>query len=115
MRLIWCRDRNDWVPRDEYYTAPPERLQLMPDSVDYRSPIDGRPITSRREAREDLARSGCRVLEKGEWSRDLVNPKYAADPRFNADKSRDFYAERAERGAALNRERALAQATMRKV
>lgn len=39
--------------------APVTMPQVMRDIPEYRSPIDGRPITSRSARREDLIRNGC--------------------------------------------------------
>lgn len=35
----------------------------IPQDIRYDSPIDGRPITSEKKRREDLARSGCRPYD----------------------------------------------------
>lgn len=67
------------VPKD---TATPYRgesgPQIMKDIPDYRSPIDGRLITSRSHRREDLKRNNCVEVDppKG-GSRGYRNPTFA--------------------------------------
>jgi hypothetical protein len=62
----------------------PERNEIvMPmvrsDIEPYKSPIDGKMITSRSARREDLARSGCVPYEPiGNVPKGISNPKYAA-------------------------------------
>jgi hypothetical protein len=61
----------------------PERNEIvMPmvrsDIEPYKSPIDGKMITSRSARREDLARSGCVPYEPmGNKPKGVNNPEYA--------------------------------------
>lgn len=63
-RFVWNgtefvdRDGNPMVDRSAPYV--PCVPQIMRDIPEYRSPINGKPITSRSERRDDLARNGCR-------------------------------------------------------
>lgn len=62
---------------------------IQSDIPEYRSPIDGRPITSRSERREDLKRNGCieidppkkkdRVFRSKKWA---AGNKADWDPNF---------------------------------
>lgn len=61
----------------------PERGEIcaplvMPDTPEYASPIDGRPITSRSARREDLKRNNC--VEWGDMPR--VNGGVAKSKEF---------------------------------
>jgi hypothetical protein len=49
-------NENGMVPIEK---APPKGVEIIRDIEPYLSPIDGRPIMSRRERKEDLKRSGC--------------------------------------------------------
>jgi hypothetical protein len=52
---------------------------IRSDIEPYKSPIDGKMITSRSERREDLARNNCVPYEPmGNAPRGLTNPKFAA-------------------------------------
>jgi hypothetical protein len=52
--------------------------QILRDIPEYRSPIDGRPITSRSERREDLKRNGCVEWEPGMGKKaELKNERFA--------------------------------------
>jgi len=60
----------------------PERKQLacpqiMRDIPEYRSPIDGKPITSRSWRREDLTRNGCVEVEPRRKPRGFKNARFA--------------------------------------
>ena len=46
-----------FVPKGQ--AEPTPRLQIVPDIPDYTSPIDGRPVSGRKQRREDLKRNGC--------------------------------------------------------
>lgn len=50
------------MPRREGVIAAPRIIRDIPE---YRSPIDGKMITSRSHRREDLARNGCVEWEPG--------------------------------------------------
>ena len=52
---------------------------VISDIPEYRSPIDGRPITSRSQRREDLKRNGCVEYEPS------MKPKH---PKFEAFEER---------------------------
>lgn len=64
-RYVW--DSKSYIFRDRKTGAPMEvkdpnaicAPMVMSDIPEYRSPIDGKMITSRSERREDLARNGC--------------------------------------------------------
>jgi len=43
--------------------APP--MMIIPQDFYYESPIDGRPITNRKQRLEDMARSGCVEYDPG--------------------------------------------------
>lgn len=61
----------------------PERKELqLPraywrDIPEYRSPIDGRLISSRSERREDLKRNGCVEIDPPKKPRGYKNPRFA--------------------------------------
>lgn len=63
------------IPQRTGVVMPMVRSDIEP----YKSPIDGRPITTRTERREDLARNGCVPYEPmGNVPKGLTNPKFAA-------------------------------------
>lgn len=92
----WFRDGR-MVDRDGFSMLSPNELahdvsqvrspMVMRDTPEYRSPIDGRWITSRSWRREDLARNGCIEVDPPKRPRGLKNERFAA-----------------KRGAALNPE-----------
>jgi hypothetical protein len=51
--------------------------QVMRDTEPYRSPIDGRWITSRSWRREDMARNGCVEADPPKRKRGLKNERFA--------------------------------------
>ena len=51
-------------------------LYVVSDIADYRSPIDGRPVSSRSTRRDDLKRHGC-VEAEPRKPRGYKNPKFA--------------------------------------
>ena len=53
------------------------RPMLIRDLDEYRSPIDGRVITSRSHQREDLKRNGCVLAEPRRKPRGYRNPSFA--------------------------------------
>lgn len=65
----------------------------------FESPATGKIISDRAQHREDLKVSGCTVLEpgihKGDYSRP-VNPKYADNPQYDQDYSKEWYQKREE-------------------
>ena len=63
------------LPYEGQVTTP----MIVSDIPEYRSPIDGRPITSRSQRREDLKRNGCVEYEPS------MKPKH---PKFEAFEER---------------------------
>lgn len=55
--------------------------RIAPDYAGYESPVTGRWIEGKRAHREELARTGCRVYEKGE-TREFMKRK--------ADRQREY-------------------------
>jgi hypothetical protein len=51
-------------PWPEHFEPP--RIYLALDYKAYRCPVTGRPVEGRRAHQENLKRTGCRVLERGE-------------------------------------------------
>lgn len=97
MRRIWHWDRETGAlvegpaPRHSSNIAPFVWGSFTP----FESPATGKWITSRVEHREDLARSGCRVVEAGEREPfKPVNPKYADRPGYDPDYSKEWYSKR---------------------
>lgn len=74
------RDKRTGAPMDVPARDGIALPQLMRDIPEYRSPIDGKPITSRSHRREDLKANGCVEYEpslsptKGKFR----NPHFAA-------------------------------------
>lgn len=54
-------------------TAP----RITSDYGAYSSPVGSGVVEGRAAHREDLKRSGCRVMEKGEWNPVYRNPSFA--------------------------------------
>lgn len=52
-------DKKTGQPMEVVDTGEIRMPMVMRDTPEYRSPIDGRLITSRSERREDLRRNGC--------------------------------------------------------
>jgi len=81
----YVRKDGQWVDREtgEPMAVPTHSGVVMPmvvsDIPEYRSPIDGRPITSRSHRREDLLRSGSVEYEPS------LKPKH---PKFEAFEER---------------------------
>ena len=50
---------------------------VMRDTPEYRSPIDGRLITSRSQRREDLIRNGCVEVDPPKKPRGFKNARFA--------------------------------------
>jgi hypothetical protein len=72
------RDRRSgepmWLPECDVIAAP----RVQRDIAEYRSPIDGRPITSRSERCEDLKRNDCVEVEpRPAHKRGYRNPRFA--------------------------------------
>ena len=82
-RYVW--DRKTYTFRDRKTGAPMEvrhpnavcAPMVMRDTPEYRSPIDGRLITSRSERREDLKRNGCVEVDPPKRPRGFKNAAYA--------------------------------------
>lgn len=53
------------------------RPMIIRDVPEYRSPIDGRPITSRSHQREELKRNNCILAEPMRKPREYRNPQFA--------------------------------------
>jgi hypothetical protein len=78
------------IRNGKFYLAdeapPPEEAARGPavqrDHKPYRSPATGKVIEGRAAARDDLARSGCRIIEKGEHSLQYKNPTFAEKRRL---------------------------------
>jgi hypothetical protein len=71
------------LPDGDAISAP----RVQRDIAEYRSPIDGRPITSRSERREDLRRNGCVEVDPPRRPRGYRNARFAAPRglRLNED------------------------------
>lgn len=82
-RYVW--DRKTYQFRDRKTGEPMEvknrNAICMPavisDIPEYRSPIDGRWITTRSERREDLKRNGCIEIDPPKRPRGFKNERYA--------------------------------------
>tara|TARA_R110000868_G_scaffold220418_4_gene471636 strand:- start:4707 stop:5063 length:357 start_codon:yes stop_codon:yes gene_type:complete len=67
-----------------YLTAP---RGFVGRDVNYDSPIDGRPITSRKAWREDMARNGCSEYDPGmkqDYQRRIKRQEEALDKSVDA-------------------------------
>lgn len=62
-RYVWkddgFYDRQSGAPMAKPYAGCVVMPAIISDIPEYRSPIDGRPITSRSERRDDLKRNNC--------------------------------------------------------
>lgn len=73
------------IRNGKFYLAdeapPPDERERGPavfgDYKPYRSPATGKVIEGRRAHRDDLARSGCRLIERGEHKNQYLNPTFA--------------------------------------
>lgn len=82
-RYVW--DKKTYQFRDKKTGEPMEvkdpNAICMPavisDIPEYRSPIDGRWITTRSERREDLKRNGCIEIDPPKRPRGFKNERYA--------------------------------------
>ena len=81
--MTYVRRDGQWV--DKHTGEPmdvPDRVclpMIQSDIEPYKSPIDGRVITSRSARRDDLARNNCVPYERmGNAPKGLTNPKFAA-------------------------------------
>ena len=61
------------LPQRDAVCAP----RVQRDIAEYRSPIDGRPITTRSERREDLKRNGCVEVDPPKRPRGYRNANFA--------------------------------------
>lgn len=66
---------------DRIFTVAP--MGFVQGDVSYRCPITDKPITSRKEHEENLARHGCRILEPGERE-GLTRQRAQEDAIFDA-------------------------------
>ena len=82
-RYVWKKggfvDRQTGKPMDKPFAGQLAMPTVLSDIPEYRSPIDGRPITSRSQRREDLKRNGCVEYEPS------MKPKH---PKFEAFEER---------------------------
>ena len=82
-RYIW--DSKTYTFRDRKTGEPMEvkdpnaicAPMIISDIPEYRSPIDGRPITSRTHRREDLKRNDCVEVDPPKRPRGFKNERYA--------------------------------------
>lgn len=58
------------------------RPMIAVDYPAYESPASGKWITGRKEAEEDLKRTGCRLLEPGE-QKDMARRQVVADAAYD--------------------------------
>lgn len=81
MKYVW-RDGAFRDPATGEQMYAPDRIcmpTIVSDIEPYKSPIDGRWITSRTDRRDDLARNNCVPYERmGNAPKGLTNPKFAA-------------------------------------
>jgi hypothetical protein len=87
--LRWSRKLNDFIPIQEWWETDGRMTNntagrsdfpcptVIGDIPEYTSPIDGRPITSRSERREDLKRNGCVEYEPSVPKRYFRNERWA--------------------------------------
>jgi len=79
-RYIWkdghWRDKTG-KPMELRYPGAICAPMVMPDTQEYRSPIDGRLITSRSARREDLIRNGCVEVDPPKKPRGFKNARFA--------------------------------------
>jgi hypothetical protein len=61
------------IPARDGLCAP----RVQSDIAEYRSPVDGRPITSRSGRREDLTRNDCVEVDPPARRRGFKNPAFA--------------------------------------
>lgn len=79
----WYRDGKivdaDGMPMLNQYelAGEPCAPQVMRDTAEYQSPIDGRLITSRSHRREDLKRNGCIEMDPPKRQRGFKNERFA--------------------------------------
>ena len=83
-RYRWSPDRGTMIDADgfpmlnqEERARPIVAPMVMRDIPEYRSPIDGKPITSRSERREDLKRNDCVEVDPPKRPRGFKNPRFA--------------------------------------
>lgn len=81
-RYVWDKDAGRFVERKTRAPMQVDRKTIcapmvMRDIPEYRSPIDGKPITSRSHRREDLARNGCIEVDPPKRPRGFVNKRFA--------------------------------------
>lgn len=82
-RYVWKDgqfiDRESGSPMDRPFAGVIVMPAVLSDIPEYRSPIDGRLITSRSQRRDDLKRNGCVEYEPS------MRPKH---PKFEAFEER---------------------------
>lgn len=70
-------DKKTGEPMDKPYAGQIVAPRIMRDIPEYRSPINGKLITSRSERREDLARNDCVELDPPKRPRGFKNARFA--------------------------------------
>jgi hypothetical protein len=96
-------DKDTGVPLVLPATFVPVLPMVVSDLEPYESPATGKIITSKSEQREDLAKSGCRLLDPSEspTKGKIRNAKFAAKRGFKvSDEFKDFDSSEAKRAEA---------------
>ena len=85
-RYFWRNGRfedRDGNPMDAPFAGQIVAPMVVSDIPEYRSPIDGRPITSRSHRREDLKRNNCVEYEPSLFKdRGFKNKRFAEKHRL---------------------------------
>lgn len=68
--------------------TPGSLMRVSIDYTNYRSPITGEPITSKRQHEDALKKAGCRVLEPGESREAPKRREEAARQKLDRDVDR---------------------------
>jgi len=90
MRYVWNGqqfvERGSGKPMAKPFAGQIVMPTVISDIPDYRSPIDGKPITSRSQRREDLKRNNCVEWEPSlsptKGQRKFKNPDFCAKRGF---------------------------------
>lgn len=97
-------DRKTGEPMYKPYAGRVTMPRVYGDIPEYRSPIDGKMITSRSHRREDLIRNDCVEMDPPRKPRPYKNPAFAKrwgvpltedGPRKDVAKEREYLAKRA--------------------
>jgi len=70
-------DKRTGEPMPKPYAGQICAPQVMRDTPEYRSPIDGTLITSRSQRREDLKKHGCVEMDPPKRPRGFKNARFA--------------------------------------